>query len=73
MLEPFANIKTLLLEGGCAQIKCFNRVISKRSLCQQLKCSMGDIMNSLSLTMWPFLNLFKIVWPQSKHSTAFKY
>ena len=60
MLEPVANIKTLLIEGSCSPINCFHRVIAKQSLCQQLKSSMGDIVTSLILTMWLFLHLFQI-------------
>ena len=48
MLEPVANIKTLLIEESC---------LSKNQ-CQQLKSSMGDIMISLIHTMILFLNLF---------------
>ena len=47
VLEPIANIKTLLLERNCSPINCCHRVIAKRSLCQQLKSSMGDIFTSL--------------------------
>ena len=42
MLEPVANIKTLLLEGGCSPINHCHRVIAKQSLCQQLKKFMGE-------------------------------
>ena len=52
MLAPVANIKTLLIEGSCSPTNGY-RVIAKRSLCQQLKRPMGDIMIP---TMWPFLN-----------------
>ena len=60
MLEPVANIKTLLIEGSCSLINCFHRVIANQSLCQQLKSSMGDIVTSLIPTMWLFINLFQI-------------
>ena len=50
MVEPIANIKTLLIEGSWPPIDC-HRVIAKRSLCQQLRSSMGDIMTSLIATI----------------------
>ena len=73
MLEPIANIKILLIELSCLPINCFHRVIVKRSWCQQFNISVGDIITSLLPTMWPFLNLFQICWPQSRHSKTFKY
>ena len=44
----------------CSPINCFHSIIAKRSLCQQLKSSMGDIMTSLIPTMWPSQNLFQM-------------
>ena len=73
MLENIANIKILLIEESCSPVNCCHRVIALRSLCQQLKSSMGDIMTLLILIMWPFLNIFKVWWPQSRHSMVFKY
>ena len=54
MLEHVANIKTLLKEGSCPPVYCCHRVIADRSLCQQLRSSVTDIMTSLIPTMWPF-------------------
>ena len=44
MLESVANIKTLLMKGGCSSINCCHHVIAERSLCEQLKSSVGDIL-----------------------------
>ena len=52
MLEPAANIKTLLIEEGCSPINCFHGVIAKRSVCQQLKSSVRNIMTTLIPTLW---------------------
>ena len=44
MLEPVANIKTLMIEGSGSPVHCCHKVTTERSLCQHLKVSMEDFM-----------------------------
>ena len=69
MLQPVANVKTLLIEGSCSPVNCCHYGgIAERSLRQQLKSSMGDIMISTTVS-----KRISDMVASMKHSKAFKY
>ena len=56
LLESVANIKTLLIEGSVSLFSLVNCCHNcGRNLYQQLKSSLGDIIISLTHTMWLLL------------------
>ena len=45
----------------------------RAKLVSTVKSCLGDIMISLTRTLWPLLDFFPIACPESKHIRAFKY
>ena len=69
MLEPVANIKTLLIEGSCSPITWFTWLSQNEACVKRLKNSMGDIMTSLIPT---HMSVSKLI-SEYIHSKAFIY